>query len=86
MGQDLNLPGNDSLLAPIAALEAPSFAAAPAFQAPMPSGSGTISSTSELEPNVLLSWTAAGALLLLQAWLGTVLFRLAAVLLTCCCL
>lgn len=41
VGRELNLPTDDSLLAPIAALEAPSFAAAPAFQAPAPDGTGT---------------------------------------------
>ena len=34
MGRELSLPPDDSLLAPLAALEAPSFAAAPAFQGP----------------------------------------------------
>ena len=41
VGQELNLPTDGSLLAPVAAQEAPSFAAAPAFQAQLPADAGT---------------------------------------------
>lgn len=55
VGRELNLPADDSLLAPIAALEAPSFAAAPAFQAPLPVGTGDASDESPFLDRYCLS-------------------------------
>ncbi len=40
VARELCLPPDDGLLAPLAALEAPSFAAAPAFRGPLPEGAG----------------------------------------------
>lgn len=40
VARELCLPPDNGLLAPLAALEAPSFAAAPAFREPLPEGAG----------------------------------------------